>query len=94
MDGASEDESRPVKLAHRQLLVFPCAAHTTTMAAAHVMYDLCAMPSYIEPLRAEISALLKEQGEWSQRYLTRCSKWTASYANLRGSTLPLYVNIS
>ena len=29
------------------------------------MTDLCAMPSYVEPLRAEISALLKEEGGWS-----------------------------
>ena len=65
MDGANEEESHPDKLAHRQLIVFLGAAHTTTMAGAHVIYDLCAMPSYVEPLRAEISALLKEEGGWS-----------------------------
>ena len=39
IDGANEDENRPEKLAHRQLIVFLGAAHTTTMAGAHVMYD-------------------------------------------------------
>ena len=58
-------ESRPDKLAHRRLIVFLGAAHTTTMAGTHVIYDLCAMPEYVEPLRAEISALLKEEGGWS-----------------------------
>ena len=35
------------------------------MAGAYVMYDLYARTEYIEPLRAEISTLLKEEGGWS-----------------------------
>lgn len=65
MDAANESEGRSDKLAHRQLLVFLGAAHTSTMAGAHVMYDLYARAEYIEPLRAEISTLLEEEGGWS-----------------------------
>ena len=65
IDGANEDERRPDKLAHRQLIVFLGAAHTTTMAGTHTIYDLSARPEYIEPLRAEISSLLDEEGGWN-----------------------------
>ena len=62
IDIANEDKIRPAKLAYRQLIVFLGAAHTTTMAGAYVIYDLYTMPSYVEPLRAVISALLKDEG--------------------------------
>ena len=65
MDAAVDDEARPDKLAHRLLTVFLGAAHTSTMAGAHVCYDLCAMPDYIEPLRDEIFGLLEEDGGWN-----------------------------
>ena len=64
IDAAVDEQARPDNLAHRLLLVFLGAAHTSTMAGARVCYDLCAMPKYIEPLRAEISELLKEDGGW------------------------------
>ena len=36
------------------------------MATAHVIYDLCAMPQYIEDIRFEAqTALMKEGGEWN-----------------------------
>ncbi|KAJ8066894.1 hypothetical protein OCU04_004279 [Sclerotinia nivalis] len=35
------------------------------MALTHVIFDLCAMPEYIEPLRFEaLSALAEDNGEW------------------------------
>ena len=64
IDAAVDEQARPDNLARRLLIVFLGAAHTSTMAGAHVCYDLCAMPEYIEPLRAEISELLKEDGGW------------------------------
>ena len=64
IDAAVDEQARPDNLAHRLLLVFLGAAHTSTMAGARVCYDLRAMPKYIEPLRAEISELLKEDGGW------------------------------
>ena len=32
------------------------------MAAVHVLYDLCAMPQYVEPLREEARLALTENG--------------------------------
>ncbi|KAF3062198.1 Ent-kaurene oxidase [Daldinia childiae] len=35
------------------------------MAITHVIFDLCAMPEYIEPLRSEAqAALIKDDGKW------------------------------
>ena len=35
------------------------------MAATHALFDLCAMPEYIEPLRSEAEAAIEESnGEW------------------------------
>ena len=64
VDGANEDKGRPNKLAHHQLVIFLGAAHTTTMEGAHKMYDLWAMPSYVERSRGKISVLLKVEGGW------------------------------
>lgn len=39
--------------------------HTSSMAITHAVFDLCAMPEYVEPLRAEAQAMLaRDNGEW------------------------------
>ena len=39
--------------------------HTSSMTITHAIYDLCAMPEYIEQLRAEArTALAEDNGEW------------------------------
>ena len=58
MDAATVDEGRPSKLAHRQLILTLGAIHTTTMAAAHALFDLVAFPEYIAPLREEMELAL------------------------------------
>ena len=65
MDTAVDDEAQPDKLAHRLLIVFLGAAHTSTMAGAHVCHDLCAMPDCIGLLRDEVLGLLKRRW-WSE----------------------------
>ncbi|KAI9880172.1 MAG: hypothetical protein M1830_004991 [Pleopsidium flavum] len=74
MDGANESESKPDKLAHRQLLLTLASIHTTTMSVTHALYDLAAMPEYIQPLRAEIEQILKEDGDWQKNGLTKMRK--------------------
>ena len=64
MDAAVGDEGQSEKLAHRQLIVFLGAAHTSTMVGTNACYDLAAMPEYVEPLREEISGLLNQDGGW------------------------------
>ena len=73
MDVADEREARPEKLAHRQLQMVLGSAHTTTMTGTHAMYDLCAMPEYIDPLREEITNCIKDSG-WDKTTLNRMQK--------------------
>ncbi|KAL8761588.1 MAG: hypothetical protein Q9184_002296 [Pyrenodesmia sp. 2 TL-2023] len=44
------------------------------MAATHVMFDLCAQPEYIEPLREEVEAAIKEDGGWKKATLNKMQK--------------------
>ena len=65
MDAAEGEEDKPDKLAHRQLLLTIASIHTTTMAASHAMYDLCANPEFITPLREEIKQQLDSEGNFN-----------------------------
>ncbi|KAI9787989.1 MAG: hypothetical protein M1816_007293 [Peltula sp. TS41687] len=55
---STSKDTDPQSLAQRLLVLNAAALHTSSMAATHAMYDLCAMPEYIEPLRAEAKATL------------------------------------
>lgn len=75
MDAANESEFDPEKLTHRQLILILGSVHTTTMAGAHVFYDLCAHPDYFEPLRKEIQEVMREGGgTWMKTTLTKLRK--------------------
>ncbi|MCJ1241081.1 hypothetical protein MMC14_009085 [Varicellaria rhodocarpa] len=74
MDAANEDEGKPHKLAHRQLLLSLAAIHTTTMAASHAIYDLCSMPELFEPLREEIVEVLEHDRAWLKQGLNKMRK--------------------
>jgi hypothetical protein len=74
MDAANEYDGQPDKLAHRQLIMSLASVHTTTMAAAHALYDMCAMPEYFEHLRAEVLDVLKEDNGWKKTTLNKMRK--------------------
>lgn len=74
MNDAKGIEGRPDKLAHRQLILSLASIHTTGMAAAHAMYDLCAHPEYFEPLREELLSVLKEDRGWYKTTLNKLKK--------------------
>lgn len=74
MDAATEDESKPDKLAHRQLVLTLGAIHTTTMAATHVLLDLCAHPEYLATLTEEVDNLCDSEHRWEKSTLTKLVK--------------------
>lgn len=74
MDIANEHDGQPDKLARRALIMGLASIHLTTMAAAHVIYDLCAMPGYFEPLRAELVDALNEDGGWGKMTVNKLRK--------------------
>jgi ent-kaurene oxidase len=47
-------------LSHINLYVVFAAIHTSAVAVTHIVYDLCAMPEYVEPLREKIKKALEE----------------------------------
>lgn len=74
MDDARPDEAHPNDIAHRQLLVSLAAIHTTSMSVSHFIYDLCAYPQYLEPLREEIIKTLREDGDFKKTTLNKLRK--------------------
>ncbi|PYI17411.1 cytochrome P450 monooxygenase, partial [Aspergillus violaceofuscus CBS 115571] len=46
--------------ASMQMLLSLAAIHTTSMNLTHVIYDLCARPEYLGPLREELGSVLKQ----------------------------------
>ncbi|CAG8978545.1 hypothetical protein HYALB_00012276, partial [Hymenoscyphus albidus] len=66
MDGANEHDGKPHKLAHRLLILTLAAVHTTSMAATQTLFDLCARPEYMEPLRKELVETMLRDGHTKQ----------------------------
>lgn len=62
-NAASEVEGDPKKLASRQLILTLASIHTSVMTVFYALFDLLRYPEYIEPLREEIIALVKEDGD-------------------------------
>ncbi|KAL2044708.1 hypothetical protein N7G274_002482 [Stereocaulon virgatum] len=60
IDIANDHGGHPEKLARRALIMGLASTHLTTLAAAHVVYDLCARPEQIEPLQEELIQALKQ----------------------------------
>uniref|UniRef100_A0A0B7KJJ9 Cytochrome P450 n=2 Tax=Bionectria ochroleuca TaxID=29856 RepID=A0A0B7KJJ9_BIOOC len=58
----SKKDHDPDSLTARLLLLTAAALHTSTMAATHALFDLCAMPEYVGALRAEAQSALAESG--------------------------------
>ena len=56
-------------IASMQLKLSFTAIYKGTAAPTQLLYDLCAMPKYIEPLREEVRATLAEHGSFTYRAL-------------------------
>lgn len=63
LNSSSEAEADPKKLAPRQLILTLAAIHTSVMTVFFALFDLLKYPEYIEPLRDEILALIKNDGD-------------------------------
>ncbi|PWY93639.1 cytochrome P450 [Aspergillus sclerotioniger CBS 115572] len=74
MDAADERDGRPDKLGHRLLFVSDASIMTTSLLITHCIYDLCAHPQYLVPLREEILAVLREGGDFQKTMLHKMRK--------------------
>ncbi|KAI1423459.1 cytochrome P450 [Xylaria sp. FL1777] len=64
VDACCGEDSDPSVLTRKIMFLTLAAIHTTTMSVTHAIFDLCAMPYYIEHLRQEISEVTSKHG-WS-----------------------------
>lgn len=69
MDGAEGNDNTPQFLAYTMLAVAFAAVHTSSSVPTHIIYDLCAYPEYIQPLREEAQATLDKHGSWTRAAL-------------------------
>jgi cytochrome P450 len=60
LDNAAGDEAAPTEMTSRQLILTLASIHTTALAITHALFDLCAHPEYLEPLRQEIEEVTKD----------------------------------
>lgn len=76
MDLARNDnEGHSDNLSHRLLGITSMAVvHTSAMALTHLLYDLLAMPQWLEPLRAEIKTTIPDWKSASQADLVQLKR--------------------
>ncbi|KAF2787550.1 putative cytochrome P450 [Melanomma pulvis-pyrius CBS 109.77] len=74
IENAQGNEAEPQKLAARQLILTLASVHTTSMALAHALFDLCAHPEYMVPLREELLDVLQQPGGLCKRNLEQLHK--------------------
>ncbi|CEJ91133.1 Putative Cytochrome p450 [[Torrubiella] hemipterigena] len=73
-DDAKGSEKDPAFLAGILLKVSFAAIHTSAAARSQLLYDLCSMPEYIEPLRQEIQESLDSNGQLDRQGFQSLSK--------------------
>lgn len=61
-DGAELADQTPEFMAYTALAISFAAIRTSSSVPTHLLYDLCAQPEYIAPLREEIESVLREEG--------------------------------
>ena len=71
---ANDYDGHPEKLAHQALIMGLASMHLTTLTGAHVIYDLCARPEHIDPLREELILAFKQDAGWNKPTAVRLAK--------------------
>ncbi|KEQ60843.1 phoma betae P450 monooxygenase No.2 [Aureobasidium melanogenum CBS 110374] len=66
MDGGVELNDSPETTVQRLMVTYLGAGPSTVIAVAQVLFDLCAHPEYVEPLRQEALSVLREKGYTKQ----------------------------
>ena len=74
MDDAKGDECDLNFIADIQLKMSFAALHTSAATPMQLIYDLCSMPEYIAPLRAEMEEVLSTHAELNKQALLKLHK--------------------
>lgn len=62
VESASGNDRDPGVLSHNMLFLSLAAVHTSSATTIHALFDLCANPEYIEPIREEIASEVAKHG--------------------------------
>ena len=73
VNGAEGEEATVRALTLRLLNINFAAIHTSSMSFTHLLYHLATMPEYVQPLREEVEAVIRECG-WTKIALTKMHK--------------------
>jgi hypothetical protein len=74
LDNAQGEERQKEFIASIQLKLSFAAIHTSAATPIQLLYDLCAMPEYIRPLREEAEEVLAKCGTWNKQTLLQLVK--------------------
>lgn len=74
MDLTNETESPPDNLATRYVYTIIGSMHTVTSATKDTLYDICARPEYVQPLREELEHVLQEDEGWKKGTASKMRK--------------------
>ncbi|KAG8631970.1 hypothetical protein KVT40_001110 [Elsinoe batatas] len=58
-------------IAQRTLLLSLSSIHTTALTMSQAIYDLCAYPQCLDPIKQEIAETLQSEGSWSKAMLDK-----------------------
>ncbi|KAF2764026.1 cytochrome P450 [Teratosphaeria nubilosa] len=72
-ESAEGSDRDPNVLAHNMLFMALAGVHTSSATTVNVLFDLCARPEYVGPLRKEIATTVKEHG-WTLASISRMKK--------------------
>lgn len=74
-DGAEPADKTLDFMAYTALAISFAAIRTSSSVPTHLLFDLCAHPEYIEPLRNEMEDVLRDEGElFTKRALNKLVK--------------------
>ena len=71
LDSAQGEETEKEFIASIQLKLSFAAIHTSAAAPTQILYDLCARPEYIAPLRQEIEEVREAHGDFMHKQALR-----------------------
>ena len=74
MDNAEGNDAMPEKISLRYTYTILGALHTVVGAVVDMLYETCAHPEYVEPLRQEMQRVLGEEGSWHKKTFNKLQK--------------------
>lgn len=75
VESARGSDRNPDVLSHNMLFLSLAAVHTSSATTIHVLFDLCAHPEYIQPIRDEVQeAVAKSGGRWTLSVIASMKK--------------------